>query len=272
MQAIKQLGGGLLLGLISLAVVVGGISLALAEGYVPQPALFLASDTPGPDNLLPTSEIALTSFDFLLSPYPSDTPFATRELTATSTPIPPTNCPPPTGWVLIAVGQGETLEVIAARYQISVEALKQANCLVTTSLLPGYGLYVPPILTKTSLPCGAPAGWIQYTVQTGDNLFHIGQLYGTTVSELQKANCLGYSTTIYTGQKLWVPNVIPSTPIITATIINIEFDTVTPMPSSTPVPTNTTTPTATATAVPPTVTPSPSPTPSPTETPPPTSQ
>jgi LysM repeat protein len=265
MQAIKQLGGGLLLGFISLVVVVGGISLALAEGYVPQPAPFLASGTPGPD-FFPTSEIVLTSLDFLLSPYPSDTPFPTLELSATSTPIPPTNCPPPSGWVLIAVGPGDTLELIAARYQISVEALKQANCLITSSLLTGYGLYVPPIPTQTSVPCGAPAGWIQYTVLPGDTLFHISQLYRTTVSTLQNANCLGYSTTIYTGQKLWVPNVIPSTPVITATIINIEFDTVTPVPSSTPVPTDTATPTATdtATAIPPT------PTPSPTETPPPT--
>ncbi len=267
MQAIKQLGGGILLGLISLAVVLGGISLALAEGYVPQPALFLASPTP---DAFPTSELAATSMDFLLSPYPSDTPAAT--FTATLTPVPPTNCPPPAGWVLIAVGPGDTLDILAARYQVSAEAIKQANCLISSDLLQGYGLYVPPIPTRTAIPCGAPAGWIQYIVQPSDTLFHISQLYRTTVSALQNANCLGYSTTIYAGQKLWVPNVPTSTPGI---IVTIEFATATPVPSETLAPTDTTVPTntlePTATSAPPTATqpPSTSTSPPPSDTPPP---
>ena len=247
MQAVKQLGGGLLLGLISLAIVVGGISLALAEGYVPQPLIFLASETPG-DVLLPTSNIA-TSFEFLLTAFPTDTP------APSFTPVPPTNCPPPSGWVLISVGGGDTIETIAAQYRTTTEALVQANCLISTSLLTGYTLYVPPMPTSTVLACGAPSGWIQYAVQSGDTLFKISQLYRTTVSQLQQANCLGTSTTIFAGQKLWVPNVSTSTPAITATIITIEFDTATPEPSATPQPTSTIEPSATP--VPPTVTPPP---------------
>lgn len=247
MQAVKQLGGGLLLGLISLAFVIGGISLALAEGYVPQPALFLASETPG-EVPFPTSDIA-TSFEFLLTPFPSDTPAASL------TSIPPTNCPPPAGWIQIMVGSGETIEVIAARYRTTVDALMRANCLFSTTLLTGYLLYVPPLPTSTVLACGAPTGWIQYTVQGGDTLFKISQLYRTTVSQLQQANCLGSSTSIFTGQKLWVPNVPTSTPAITATIITIEFATVTLVPSATPEPTNTVEPSATP--IPPTATPPP---------------
>lgn len=247
MQAFKQLGGGLLLGLISLVIVIGGIALALAEGYVPQPALFLASETPGA-TLFPTSDLA-TSLDFLLTPFPSDTPLPSL------TPMPPTNCPPPSGWRLISVGGGDTLQSIAVYYRTTTEALVQANCLISTSLLPGHTLYVPPLPTNTVLACGAPAGWIQYTVKAGDTLFKISQLYRTTVSQLQQANCLGSSSTIFTGQKLWVPNVPTSTPGITATIINIEFDTATPEPSATPQPTNTIEPSATP--IPPTVTPSP---------------
>lgn len=247
MQAVKQLGGGLLLGLISLAAVIGGISLALAEGYVPQPALFLASETPG-ESAFPTSDIA-TSFEFLLTAFPSDTPAPSL------TPIPPTNCPPPPGWTLISVGAGETLEGIAARHLTTPASIMQANCLISTGLLPGYGLYVPPIPKNTVIACGAPAGWIQYTVQPGDTLFKISQLYRTTVSQLQQANCLGSSTTIFIGQKLWTPNVPTSTPAITATIITIEFDTATPEPTATPAPTNTLEPSATP--VPPTSTPPP---------------
>ena len=247
MQAVKQLGGGLLLGLISLAVVIGGISLALAEGYLPQPANFLASETPG-DAPFATSDIA-TSFEFLLTAFPTDT------LAPSFTPVPPTNCPPPSGWMLISVGGGETIESIAVKYRTTVDALVRANCLISTSLLPGYTLYVPPLPTSTVLACGAPAGWIQYTVRSGDTLFKISQLYRTTVSQLQQANCLGSSTTIFAGQKLWVPNVSTSTPAITATIITIEFATVTPEPSATPQPTNTVEPSATP--IPPTVTPPP---------------
>jgi LysM repeat protein len=247
MQAVKQLGGGLLLGFISLAVVIGGILLALAEGYVPQSANFLASETPG-DTPYSTSDIA-TSFDFLLTAFPTDTP------APSFTPVPPTNCPPPSGWALISVGAGDTIESIAAQYRTTIEALVQANCLISTSLLPGYTLYVPPLPTSTVLACGAPAGWIQYTVQSGDTLFKISQLYRTTVLQLQQANCLGSSSTIFAGQKLWVPNVSTSTPAITATIITIEFATATPEPSATPQPTNTVEPSATP--VPPTVTPPP---------------
>lgn len=256
MQAVKQLGGGLLLGLISLTVVIGAISLALAEGYVPQPALFLASETPG-DTPFPTSGIA-TSFEFLLTPFPSDTPLPSF------TPVPPVNCPPPSGWLRYSVRGGDTIESIALAYHITAGTLIQANCLISTTLLPGYILYVPPLPTNTILACGAPAGWIQYTVRSGDTLFKISQLYRTTVSQLQQANCLGGSTTIFTGQKLWVPNVPTSTPAITATIITLEFATATPEPSATPQPTNTIEPSATP--VPPTSTPTPTPTPPPTPT------
>ena len=261
MQALRQLGGGLVLGLLSVTIVVGGISLALAEGYVRQPPPTPTEMQPFDQSALPTALIP-TSPDFLLSPFPSDTP--------TATPLPPTNCPPPSGWVLVAVGSGETLEIVATRYKTTPDALRAANCLVSPSILPGYSLYVPPVPTSTVIPCGAPSGWVQYTIQLGDTLFHISQLYRVTVSQLQQANCLGYSTTIFTGQRLWVPNVATSTP--PATPINIEFATVTPMPTETASPTSTSEPTATPTntSIPPSETPSqtPIPTGTPTGTPP----
>lgn len=262
MQALKQLGGGLLLGALSLAIVLGGVLLALAEGYVPQPALFLASETPGGDTSLPTSDLS-TSFEFLLTAYPSDTP------TPSLTPLPPVNCIPPADWILTAVAPGETIEFIAARHHTGVENLIQANCLLSPILIPGYGLYVPRLPIATAPACGAPAGWIQYSVQPGDTLYKISQLYRTTVSQLQNANCLGSSSTIFVGQKLWAPNVPTSTPAITATIITLEFATATPAPTDTPVPTATIEPTATP--VPPSATLPPSATPPPTGTTPPPS-
>lgn len=267
MQALRQLGGGLVLGLLSVVIVIGGISLALAEGYIPQPPPTPTNETEPAPPPAPSEVASPTSS----SPSPTET--------ITASPIPPTNCPPPTGWMLVIINPGETLEMLAARYHTTPEALRAANCLLSDSLLPGYGLYVPPLPTLTAIPCGAPFGWVQIIVQPGDTLFHISQLYGVTISQLQRANCLGYSTTLITGQRLWVPNVVTSTP--SATPINIEFDTVTPIPSNTSQPTSTPEPpTVTATDVPPSETlppptevppsvtpPLPTVTPSPTETP-----
>lgn len=264
MRALRQLGEGFALGLLSVIIVVGGMSLALAEGYVPQPpptptatASALPSAPSGIEESAPTEAPSTTS------------PIPSPSATFTATPIPPTNCPPPAGWVLVITYPGDTLDILAFRYHTTAGALMAANCLVSPNLLPGYGIYVPPVPTITPIPCGAPFGWVQYTVQPGDNLYRISQLFRVTVSELQQANCLGYSTTIYTGQRLWVPNVATSTP--PATPINIEFDTVTPVPTDTLQPTSTPEPTIIPTQVPPseTLPPPPTATPPPTETPPP---
>jgi len=264
MQALRQLGGGLILGLLSVIIVVGGISLALAEGYVPQPPPTSTATVSVFPSALGSVEGSATGTLIPTSFIPSPTE------TVTASPIPPTNCPPPTGWVLVLIYPGDTLDILALRYHTTPGALMAANCLVSPNLLPGYGIYVPPVPTITPIPCGAPFGWIQYVVQPGDNLYQISQRYGVTVSQLQQANCLGYSTTIYTGQRLWVPNVPTSTP--PATPINIEFDTVTPVPTNTVPPTSTPEPTSTSTNVPPSVTPPPTetPPPPPTQTAPPT--
>jgi hypothetical protein len=55
-----------------------------------------------------------------------------------------------------------------------------------------------PLCTST------PADWIMHTVQPGETLIGLAQTYGTTVRELQLANCL-YSETIFIDQTLYVP-------------------------------------------------------------------
>ena len=47
-----------------------------------------------------------------------------------------------------------------------------------------------------------------YVVQRGDTLSSIARLYHITYPTLQRANCMGSSTTIYSGQLLWVPNIV----------------------------------------------------------------
>lgn len=111
-----------------------------------------------------------------------------------------------------------------------------------------------PIATETV--CVPPSGWVIYVVQPNDSLFHIGLDFGVTVRELQEANCLGNSVVIYTGQRLYVPNIPTRTPsgsptrIPTATMTPIEIiepstETPAPIPTDTSLPTDTPYPTPT---------------------------
>lgn len=235
-QALRQLGGGLLLGLLSVVIIIGAMSLALAETNVTEPP---PSEFPTLNTLLPSVNTPSVTALIPSTSTPTSSP------TNTAISVPPTSCPTPSGWILIAIQSTDTLEGLAARYHTTIAALITANCLTSTFLQPGHGLYVPPLPPNTPVPCGAPYGWVQYTVQPGDTLFRISQLFRITVTQLKQANCL-VSDVIKVGQRLWVPNTATSTPY--ATPIYIEFDTVTPEPSNTPTPTPTATNTATSTS------------------------
>jgi LysM repeat protein len=164
--------------------------------------------------------------------------------------------------VAIAVQAYDTLDSLALAYRVSVSDLQKANCLVSTELAAGSFLYVPPLPTSTRPACGAPAGWVIYTVQPGDTLFRISLLYRVSVAQLQQANCLGASSNIVSGQQLRVPNVATSTA------------TFTPMTPATATPTTTLTTTVEVTAetpLAPTETPTSAPTEVPSNTPAPTS-
>ena len=180
------------------------------------------------------------------TPRTSDTPrtipLFTPSLTITFTPLPPSadlypppaSCPPPLGWSRITVQAGDTLDSIAKEYGTTKEELILANCLITEVIIPGTILYVPGVPpTEPPIQCGPPAGWIFYTVQPGDTLFSIGLSYGVTVAELQFANCMGSSTLIRAGTRLFVPNVPTRTP----TTESNPPAPATPRPSNTPSPT-----------------------------------
>jgi LysM repeat protein len=252
MQAVRRFLSAIGLSLISITLVLGGLSLALAESYTPLLATPTAFNSPFPLTATPTLPAALLSATPLVSP------------TSSQTPLPPPFCPPPPGWISMMVLPGDTLASIAARYQTTPQELGQANCLLTESLIPGSTLFVPPLPTLTPIPCGPPPGWIYgYIVQAGDTLYHIAQQFYTTPSALQQANCKGNSTYLRVGERLWVPNVATRTPGVTlipdfSTPTPSEIPTTealtetpvpatsTPLPSETPLPTNTLVPTLTA--------------------------
>ncbi|GAB4579619.1 MAG: hypothetical protein Fur0022_23570 [Anaerolineales bacterium] len=108
----------------------------------------------------------------------------------------------------------------------------------------------PTLVSASPTSCAPPTGWVIYTVQAGDTLFFISTATGTTVAQLQDANCLGATTQIITGQRLYVPKLpaFPTTPppLATETMPSTDvpaYETITP----TDIPTLTETPAPTST-------------------------
>lgn len=245
MQPLRQLGSGVIIALVSVILVIGGISLALAESLPSQ-------DTPTP--IPPTISLDFPTATFTLSvvsatPSAAYTSTSTNTVTvaATDTVFVPVSCNPPAGWIRITTAAGDSIYALAQRYKTTAEGLSAANCLTVLDLPAGISLYVPPVPTVTVIPCGPPAGYVKrHVVQPGDNLYRIATSYGTTYPVLQRANCMGSSVTIYAGQILWVPNIPTRTPVPGVTIIpNFPTTTNTPIPTATTAPTDTQIPTAT---------------------------
>jgi len=222
MQALRQMGWGVIIAIVSLFLVVGGIWLALSEATPP------AEPTPTP---LPP--IIATSFELPIStPIFADTNTAEIPTLTSIVALPSATlaasvvCNRPAGWLQIIVNTNDTLYTIAERYKTTTDVLNASNCLNNTIPAAGSLLFVPPVPTVTVIPCGPPGGWVKrHTVQPGDNLFRIALSYGITYPQLQRANCMGSSTTIYAGQLLWVPNIPTRTPGVT---IIPNFPTATP--------------------------------------------
>ncbi len=88
--------------------------------------------------------------------------------------------------------------------------------------LPVEGILTPtantPAITPTTA-CRLPDGWVEYTVQYGDDLADLADEAGLTPEQLREANCL-MSTELVTGTVLFVPQ-----PALTKTL--------TPSPSPT---------------------------------------
>ena len=278
MKNLQQVIRGIIIVLASFGLVLGGFSLSLTEGNI------TSSLAPGhtqvttyPATLQSATPLTNSpTVPFISTPTPS--PTLTSNLTASLTPtlpLLPTNCTPPVGWLPYVVQSGDTLEKIAALNQVSILEIQQANCLqITNRLLPGAVLYVPPVPTQTllSIPshtpvaCGRPRNWIVYIVQPGDTLYRLSLMYGVSVGELQRANCMGSSILLQVGKPIYVPPRVLYTPYPTIpVIVPTAMPTNTPatsLPSDTPVGLTDTPSLPTETTIPPTET-----TVSPTDTP-----
>jgi LysM repeat protein len=241
-QTLRELAGSILFAIAAIGLVLGGISLALAEGLIPVES----NPFPTPTRFQ-VLEIPTSTSQLIIETMPQVNPSET----ASPSPI---ICNPPSGWIAIRVKPGDTLASLASLYQTTTLLLSQANCLASDMLEPNSLLYVPPAPTQTSLSCGPPGGWIIYTVRPGDTMYSLSHAYGVSIAQLQQANCMSSGqTSLKSGQQLWVPNVVTRTPRATRTPsltpVSIIFPTLTSslttdVPTLTP---TTTTPTGTMT-------------------------
>ena len=97
------------------------------------------------------------------------------------------------------VRSGDSLSVIAKRFNVSVDSIKTVNGLTTNTIFVGQKLNLP---------------FYTYTVRSGDSLSVIAKRFHTTSENLQSYNQLT-STTIFIGQKIKIPRTTAA-PTVTA--------------------------------------------------------
>ncbi len=107
--------------------------------------------------------------------------------------------PPDTGAGVTeyVVRSGDTLWLIARRYNTTVDAIKSLNELTSDNLSIGQVLRLPTLES-------AEESYFKYTVRAGDTLWLLAQRYGTTVNAIKSLNKLN-SDILNIGQVLLIP-------------------------------------------------------------------
>ena len=101
--------------------------------------------------------------------------------------------------VSYTVAEGETVDTIAGKFDLTVEELTVSNGLGTEELVAGAVILIPP---KHATGYYDPAAHV-YTVAEGDDLYAIAKRFGVTVETLRKDNGLE-SDTIDPGETLTI--------------------------------------------------------------------
>ena len=165
----------------------------------------------------PDGEEALVGLElvsrYCATPVPATatfTPVPTPEPTLSVTAPPPAPTATPTPQVITqpiryTVQPGDTLYSLAQRYSTTVQAIMQANGMMSYFLRAGDEIWIP-----ASVP---PPGPLVHIVHPGETLLSIAQLYTPTVWAIMTANRLR-SYTIWAYQALYIPTAYQPGPII----------------------------------------------------------
>jgi len=118
------------------------------------------------------------------------------------------------GGATYTVRSGDTLSVIARRYNSSVADIKALNGLSSDLVRVGQVLVVSPRENQRNV---LPGSSVKYTVRPGDTISQIAESHGMTTSEVMAANNLS-SSTIGVGQVLALRQGGGSAGIVTYTV------------------------------------------------------
>ncbi len=117
----------------------------------------------------------------------------------------PVHATSPTTYV---VQPGDTLSLIARRYDTTVQAIAERNNIPNPNLI-----YVSQrLIIPSDYDDSTPVAQI-HLVQSGETLSRIAQRYGTTVSVVVAANRIADPSLILVGQRLAVPGATASAPL-----------------------------------------------------------
>lgn len=218
MDSIRQIASGILLGLISIAIVIGGGILATSQNRSDQ----ISSTSTQQGIIIPTEK------NLAETPFQSSEGTSQNSLTHLQDLPTIENSPSPTFTELPTLTQ-----------QITVNTYTPSPVIIPSIIsMPTNTAIIYLTIKPTLQVCIAPTSWVNYFVIVGDTLFSISYKYQVSIIELQQANCLGTSENIFAGTYIKVPNVEPIFPYETST--PYLYPSNTPFyeyPSLTPVPT-----------------------------------
>lgn len=116
----------------------------------------------------------------------------------------PVYYPPTPAYVIHRVRRGESLSVIADRYNTSIRSIMNMNGLKKKNYLRvGWNLKIPTGKYSPGSYSGSTGTPTRYVVKKGDSLWKIANRFGTTVNSIKAANGLS-SSTLQIGQVLTV--------------------------------------------------------------------
>ncbi|TVS01995.1 MAG: LysM peptidoglycan-binding domain-containing protein [Cyanobium sp. PLM2.Bin73] len=111
---------------------------------------------------------------------------------------------PPVRAQVVVVREGDTLSDIAARHQVSLTRLMQANGISDPDLVVvGQRLTIPGGSARPAASGSASSGTV--TVQPGDTLSDIAARHGVGVTRLMQANGISDANLVMVGQRLTIP-------------------------------------------------------------------
>jgi len=198
--------GGAAIVLIAVGIVVLVLWLTGSDG----PSLsFIASPTPT------ATETATPTATGTATPTATNTPTVTTTPTASATPT-------ASGPFIYVVVEGDTLDSIAAQFDVNVLILMALNNMTDSLIRVGDELLIPNPDLALDTPTPIPTGWrgtIEYRIAVGDTLELIAVRFFSTVESIMEENEIENANEILVGQ-----------------ILVIKVNIATPVPTSTPRP------------------------------------